>query len=108
VDQSATENPFPLAYSLSESFSNLSTTNSALGLPTPSINIPELANAIVTDAQFVGFTYPICLGFNDHHSYTQNFSVTVGGTAYNLSTTVSISDGNFSGNPQDVVGITIP
>jgi hypothetical protein len=32
----------------------------------------------------------------------------VGGITYNLSTTVSISNGNFSGTPQDNVSITIP
>jgi hypothetical protein len=106
VDQTGA--PFLLAYTLSESFSNLSTTNPALGLPTPSQNVPIPANGIVTDAQFVGFTYPQCLGSNDHHSYKQNFSVKVGGVTYNLSTTVSISNGNFSGTPQDNVSITTP
>jgi hypothetical protein len=66
------------------------------------------ANGTVTDAQFVGFTYPSCLGSNDHHSYTQNFSVSVAGVNYNLSTTVSISNGNFSGTPTDNVAITTP
>lgn len=80
----------------------------ALGLPTPSQNVPEAAFGVVTDAQFVGFTYPTCLGLNDHHSYTQNFSVTVGGVNYNLSTTVNISDGKFSGTAQDNVSITTP
>lgn len=108
VDQSASKNPFPVAYNLSESFSNLSTTNPALGLPTPSQNVPIAANAYVTDAQFVGFSYPTCLGSNDHHSYTQNFSASVGGVNYNLSTTVSISNGNFSGTPEDNVSITTP
>lgn len=74
----------------------------------PSQNVPIPANGYVTDAQFVGFTYPTCLGSNDHHSYTQNFSVTVGGVNYNLSTTVSISNGNFNGTPQDNVNITTP
>jgi hypothetical protein len=55
VDQSGA--PFQSAYTLSESFSNLSTTNSALGLPTPAQNVPIPANGYVTDAQFVGFTY---------------------------------------------------
>jgi hypothetical protein len=108
VDQSTTGDPFPLAYTLSESFSNLSTTNSALGFPTAFKNVPIPANNLVTDAHFVGFTYPTCLGSNDHHSYTQNFSVTVGGVTYNLSTTVSISDGNFNATPQDNVSITTP
>lgn len=62
VDQSPTGDLFPLAYSLSESFSNFSTTNPALGLPTPSLNVPIPANGIVTDAQFVGFTYPTSSG----------------------------------------------
>jgi len=106
VDQTGA--PFLPAYTISESFSNLSTTNSALGLPTPSQNVPIPANGIVTDAQFVGFTYPKCLGSNDHHSYTQNFSVTAGGKIYNLSTAVSISNGNFNGTPQDNVSITTP
>ena len=108
VDQSVSRNPFPVAYSLSESFSNLSTTNPALGLPTPSQNIPIGVNQYVTDAQFVGFTYPKCLGSNDHHSYNQNFSVSVGGVTYNLSTTVSISNGNFNGTLRDDVTISIP
>jgi hypothetical protein len=108
VDQSASKNPFPIAYTLTESFSNLSTTNPGLGLPTPSQNAPIPANGYVTDAQFVGFKYPTCLGSNDHHSYTQNFSVNVGGVTYNLSTMISISNGNFSGTPQDNVSITTP
>jgi hypothetical protein len=83
VDASGT--PFPLAYALSESFSNLSTTNSLLGLPTPVVNAPIPANGYVTDAQFVGFNYPKCLASNDHHSYTQKFSVLVGETTFNLS-----------------------
>ena len=108
VDQSASRNPFPVAYALTESFSNLSTTNPALGLPTPSKNVPIPANGYVTDAQYVGFTYPNCLASNDHHSYTQNFSATVGGVTYPLSTTVSISNGKFSGTAQDNVSITTP
>ena len=106
VDQNG--NSFPAAYALSESFSNLSTTNPALGLPTAATNVPEAANGIVTDAQFVGFTYPTCLGSNDHHSYTQNFSVTMGQSNFKLTTTVSISDGNFNGTAEDNVSITTP
>jgi hypothetical protein len=106
VDQNGA--PFPVAYTLSESFSNLSTTNSALGLPTASTNAPIPANNVVTDAQFVGFRFPKCLGSNDHHSYTQNFSVTLGGVTYSLTTTVSISDGNFNGTLEDNVSITVP
>lgn len=100
--------PFPVAYSISESFSNLSTTNPSLGLPTPSQDIPIAANGYVTDAQFAGNTYPTCLGSNDHHSFTQNFAVSVGGVNHNLSTTVNISNGNFSGTPADDVTITVP
>lgn len=105
VDQTGA--PFASAYTLSESFSNLSTTNPALGLPTPAQNVPIPAGGYVTDAQFVGFTYPTCLGSNDHHSYTQNFSVVVNGVNYNLSTTVSISDGKFNGTAEDNVSITV-
>jgi hypothetical protein len=50
---------------------------------------------------FGEFSEPPALGSNDHHSYSQNLSVQVGGKTYNLCTTVSISDGNFSGTPQD-------
>src|ERR1700722_10858284 len=104
----ANGNPFPLAYPLSESFSNLNTTNSALGLPTPSTNVPIPANGYITDAQYIGFTYPKCLGSNDHHSYNQQFSVVVGGTTYPLSTIVAVSNGNFSGTAKDDVTITTP
>jgi hypothetical protein len=46
--------------------------------------------------------------FSDSGTYNQIFSVKVGGVTYNLSTTVSVSDGNFSGTPQDNVSITTP
>lgn len=106
VDQAG--DPFPFPYLLSESFSNHITTNPALPLPTASQGVPETANGIVTDAQFIGFTFPKCLAANDHHSYIQNFTATVDGQVFPLTTTVSISVGNFNGIPEDNVNITIP
>jgi hypothetical protein len=100
--------PFAPAYSLNESFSNLSTTNTALGLPAAVKKAPIPANGFVTDAQFVGSTYPTCLASNDHHSFTQKFSVVVNGMTYNLTTTVSISDGKFNGTAEDNVTTTVP
>ena len=66
------------------------------------------ATRLVGDYQYAGFTYPTCLGSNDHSSYTQTWTATVGGTQYNLSTVVSISLGEFSGTPEDNVNITTP
>jgi hypothetical protein len=102
-----TGTPIGFAYTIAEHFSNFSTTNSALKQPTAlSASIP--AGGLVGDYQYAGFTYPTCLGSNDHSSYTQTWTVTVGGTQYNLSTVVSISLGEFSGTPEDNVNITTP
>ncbi len=102
-----TGSAFALAYSIKEAFSNFSTTNSALTVPAAvTASIP--AGGLTGDYQFVGFTYPTCLGSNDHDSYTQTFTVTVGGSNYNLSTVVSISLGKFNGTAEDNVNITTP
>ncbi len=98
---------FGLAYTITESFSNFSTTNSSLKQPAArSANIP--IGGLVGDYQYAGFTYPTCLGSNDHSSYTQKWTVTVGGKVYNLTTVVSISLGMFSGTAKDDVIITTP
>jgi hypothetical protein len=98
---------FQEAYTIAESFSNFTTTNSGLKEPTAvSANIP--AGGLVGDYQYAGFTYPTCLGPNDHSSYKQTFNVTTGGHDYNLSTVVTISLGRFSGTDDDNVNITTP
>lgn len=60
------------------------------------------------DYNWVGFKYPTCLGPNDHASVQQNWSVTVNGNNYNLSTTMSISVGRFNGTYEANNTITIP
>lgn len=88
-------------------FSNFSTTNSALKVPVAR-SADIAAGALVGDYQYIGFTYPTCLGSNDNASYTQTFTVTVGTNVFPLTTVVSISDGNFSGTAKDDVTITTP
>jgi hypothetical protein len=61
-----------------------------------------------TDCQYAGYTYPATLGSNEHSSYTQTFFVYVLDLRYDLTTTVSISLGNFNGTPEDNVTITTP
>jgi len=101
--------PFPAAYTIYESFSNFQKNPSNSGLPQPTAsNWPIAAGGLVTDCQFAGYTSPGALGSNEHASYTQNFSVAVSGITYPLSTTVSISLGNFNGTPEDNVTITTP
>jgi hypothetical protein len=53
-------------------------------------------------------TFSSSLGSNEHSSYTQTFFVYVLDLRYDLTTTVSISLGNFNGNPEDNVTITTP
>jgi hypothetical protein len=101
---------YPGAYTIAESFSNFQKTpsNSGLGQPTAT-NADIPAGGLLADTQYAGYPYPATLGSNEHSSYTQNFSVTIGGTAkYPLTTTVSISLGNFNGTPEDNVTITTP
>jgi len=100
---------FPSAYNIAESFSNFKKTpsNSGLGQPTAT-NSDIVAGGLVTDSQYAGYPYPTYFGSNENDSYTQNFTVTVCGTKYPLSTTVSISLGNFNGTAEANVTITTP
>lgn len=100
---------FAGAYNIAESFSNFTKTPSSSGLKQPTAlnaNIP--AGGLVGDYQYAGYKYPTYLGSNEHASYAQTFKVTVGATIYPLTTTVSISLGNFNGTPEDNVTITTP
>jgi hypothetical protein len=99
--------PVTVAYSITENFSNYSSTNTSLTIPgsdTKSIS----ANGIINDTMFLGKTLPNCLGSNDHESFDQSFVVTINGTPYNLSTINHVSRGNFSGTYKVDVTITTP
>jgi len=98
---------FQPAYNIQESFSNFSTTYSGFKQP-QAVNVNVAAGGLTSDTQFLGFTYPNCLGSNQNISENQTFTVTVGGTQYPLSTVVSISMGSFNGTLKDNVLITTP
>jgi hypothetical protein len=101
--------PFAGAYTLYESFSNFQKTPSSSGLPQPTATqVAVAAGGYPCDSQYAGYPFPAYLGSNEYASYTQTFSATVGVINYPLTTTVSISLGNFSGTPEDNVKITTP
>ena len=104
-----TGTPFPAPYHIAESFSNFQKTPSNSGLKQPTaLDADIIAGGLVGDYQYTGYPYPTYLGSNEYASYTQSWTVTVGGTIYPLTTIVSISLGNFSGTPEDNVTITTP
>lgn len=99
--------PVTIAYSITENFSNYTSTNTALTTPgSDTKNIS--ANGLVNDTMFLGKTLPNCLGSNDHESFDQSFVVTINGTPYSLSTVNHISRGRFSGTYKVDVTITTP
>jgi len=101
--------PYVGAYHIAESFSNFQKTPSNSGLTQPQARNADIpAYGLVGDYQYTGYKYPTYLGSNEYVSYTQSFTVTVGGTTYPLTTIVTMSLGNFSGTPEDNVKITTP
>jgi hypothetical protein len=99
--------PITVAYSITENFSNYTSTNTSLTIPgSDTKNIS--ANGIVNDTMFLGKTLPDCLGSNDNESFDQRFVVTINGTPYNLSTINHVSRGRFSGTYKVDVTITTP
>ncbi len=80
-------------YSITETFSKYQGVDQ---IPPP-FTVSIGANDLVQDTVYMGRNAPYCLGPEDHESFQQNFSVTVGGGFYLLTTTVSISRGRFSG-----------
>jgi hypothetical protein len=101
--------PFAGAYTIYEGFSNFQKTPASSGLAQPPPTHADIpAGGYVCDSQYAGYLYPAVLGSNEHSSYIQSFSVTVGTVPFPISTTVSISLGNFTGMPEDNVTITTP
>jgi hypothetical protein len=62
----------------------------------------------VTDIQLFGTHAPTCPWSNDHESFDMSFSVTIGGTVFNISTVQHIDRGNFSGVAKVDASITTP
>lgn len=85
-------------YTWTENFSNYSTTVSGLAAP-QSKSFNFMGDGNVTDIQFFGTPAPSCPGPNDHESFDMSFTVTAGGTVFNISTIQHIDRGSFSGTP---------
>lgn len=99
-------NPITVAYSITENFSNYSSTFSGTAPSSDTKNIS--ANGIVNDTMFLGKTLPNCLGNNDNESFDQSFVVTIDGTPHALTTVFHISRGRFNGTYKVDVTITTP
>jgi len=111
VDQNRSE--FLTPYTITESFSNFTSTIPGDTQPAPRTSSnSDPTNFFASDIQYVGFTtsptFPMCLASNDNDSFTQNFTVTVNGQAYPLTTTISIQRGRFSGTYEVNSTITKP
>lgn len=84
-------------FTLTESFSNYSTTVAGLTVPPPESSTQNTSIQTLADTQFFGTKAPSCPGSNDHESFNQSFSVTVGSTTYPLSTVNQITRGEYAG-----------
>jgi len=84
-------------FTLTENFSNYSTTVSGLTIPPTQSSTQNTSVQTLADTQFFGTVAPSCPGSNDHESFNQSFSVTVGSTTYPLSTVNLIQRGEYSG-----------
>lgn len=95
--------PFKSAYTLTEYFGEFISIPSGVFTAPPQRSVDIAAGGLVTDAQFIGFTAPTCLGYNNYASYVQFFTVTVNGVDYPINPEVSISLGSFNGTLEDNV-----
>jgi hypothetical protein len=84
-------------FTLTESFSNYTSTYGGTNLPTQS-STQNTSIQRLADTQAFGGSYPNnCPGPNDNESYDQSFTVTMGQTTYTLTTVRHISRGSFNG-----------
>lgn len=105
-DQDSPDQDIDGTYTLTEMFSNYSSTYGGVVPPTQNLNMTP--GGVLNDIQWFGKNAPSCPGSNDHESFSQSHKVTVGGTVYPLSTVNSIQRGNYSGVAHVDVTITTP
>jgi hypothetical protein len=98
---------FNVTYSITESFSEFSSTIPGDSIPGPK-TFTILAGYAASDIQAVGFSGGLCLASNDHDAMTQTFSVTIGGVVFPLTTVVTINWGYYSSTPEVNASITTP
>jgi hypothetical protein len=101
IDQNG--DPFDVPYSITESFTDYQGPSE-----TPASFTRSISSNAVGDTQYLGKTYPACLGSDEHESFKQHVTVTYNQTQYPLSTVVSISRGRFAGQYKVDVDITTP
>jgi hypothetical protein len=87
--------PITEAYSITENFSNYSSSPSSSAPSSDTKNIS--ANGIINDTMYIGKTLPACLGSDDYESFNQTFVVTMNGQTYNLTTVIQVTRGRTSG-----------
>src|SRR2546430_9994167 len=87
--------PITEAYSITENFSNYSSSPSSSAPSSDTKNIS--ANGIINDTMYIGKTLPACLGSDDFESFNQTFVVTMNGQTYNLTTVVQVTRGRTNG-----------
>jgi hypothetical protein len=105
VDKNSNEIDSSAAITFWETFSNY---KGPATLP-KSQSTSQNLNSVEADIQYFGKNASAgCPGPNDNESFTQNFYVILNSTRYDLSTTISISRGYFSGTAQVNETITIP
>jgi hypothetical protein len=105
VDKSGEEIASSAAITFRETFSGYS---GPASLP-PNQSSSQTLNGVEADIQFFGKAASKgCPGSNQNESFTQSFYVILNGTQYNLSTTIAISRGYFSGTAAVNETITVP
>lgn len=106
LDQSGTKIVTSGNFTLTEMFSNYSTTVSCLTVPPTQGSTQNTSVQRPADTQFFGTRAPACPGPNDNESFDQSFSVTLNGKTYPLTTLRHISRGYFTGVPKVDVSTT--
>jgi hypothetical protein len=100
VDQDTPPQPIEEAYVAKEklTYSPACTQNAInLGKCPSELVASSNSTGIVGDTQSISATVPDCLGTNESLVVNQGFSITIGGKAYDLSTVIQITKGNFDG-----------
>jgi hypothetical protein len=93
-------------FTLTEMFSNYTTTVTGLTVPPTQSSTQNTSTQQPSDTQFFGTRAPACPGPNDHEGFNQSFSVTLNGKNYPLTTVRQISRGYFNGTPNVTITTT--
>jgi hypothetical protein len=100
VDQRNPAQAIDDTYTISEIFSDFSSTAPGDGLPLPATITVSPTASPLTDSQWLDYdmpTPPACLSSGQYDTLTQSFQVTASGVHYNLVTTVALERGFFGG-----------